>query len=187
MSMTFDGLQEHKAILDSLLMKNPEMEKRVKAIIRKVLKAARSDVSKDAKSVLTNDPRHAYKAVKSVVYKRILGGNISILNRRNSTGKTTSYEPLRTLRHGQRGGNRVPRSNRTQQVMSYEGVDRAFIMRFINSGTHNRTAGSRGGKLSGNRGSIPARDWFGNASQRAMMKAIERMEFELEMLWTLRR
>jgi hypothetical protein len=123
---------------------------------------------------MKSDPRQAYKAVKSAVYKRILGGSVSILNRKNAKGGG-SYEPPRKLRQGQRGGNRVPRSQRTQQVMSYEGADRAFILRFLNAGTDVREAGTRSGRMSGNRGRIAPRNFFANSSHTAMQKAAEQL------------
>ena len=115
MAITVEGLREEREMLDRLLASNPDMEKRMQDIIRKVLKYARAEVSKGAKSSIPNDPRHAYKAVKTSIYKRILGGNVSILNRRRASGKTSNYEPPRTLQPGQRGGNRVPRGARTQR------------------------------------------------------------------------
>lgn len=169
-----DGLVKQKEQLESLMMSNPEMEKRVQKLIRQVLLAARRMVSNDAKGVMKSDPRQAYKAVKSAVYKRILGGSVSILNKKNAKGGGT-YEPPRTLRQGQRGGNRVPRSQRTQQVMSYQGGERSFILRFLNAGTDMREAGSRGGRLTGSRGRIAARNFFANSSQSAMQKAAEQL------------
>jgi hypothetical protein len=169
-----DGLVKQKQELESLMMSNPEMEKRVQKLIRQVLLSARRMVSNDAKGVMKSDPRQAYKAVKSAVYKRILGGSVSILNRKNAKGGG-SYEPPRKLRQGQRGGNRVPRSQRTQQVMSYEGADRAFILRFLNAGTDVREAGTRSGRMSGNRGRIAPRNFFANSSHTAMQKAAEQL------------
>jgi hypothetical protein len=169
-----DGLVKQKQELESLMMSNPEMEKRVQKLIRQVLLSARRMVSNDAKGVMKSDPRQAYKAVKSSVYKRILGGSVSILNRKNAKGGG-SYEPPRKLRQGQRGGNRVPRSQRTQQVMSYEGADRAFILRFLNAGTDVREAGTRSGRMSGNRGRIAPRNFFANSSHTAMQKAAEQL------------
>jgi hypothetical protein len=169
-----DGLVKQKQELESLMMSNPEMEKRVQKLIRQVLLSARRMVSNDAKGVMKSDPCQAYKAVKSLVYKRILGGSVSILNRKNAKGGG-SYEPPRKLRQGQRGGNRVPRSQRTQQVMSYEGADRAFILRFLNAGTDVREAGTRSGRMSGNRGRIAPRNFFANSSHTAMQKAAEQL------------
>ena len=52
--------------------------------------------------------------------------------------------------------------------MSYAGIDRGFILRFVNSGTTDRTAGTRGGRLSGNRGSIDARNFFRPLGDKAL-------------------
>ena len=173
-----NGLVKQKQELESLMMSNPAMEKKVQGLIRKVLMAARREVAKAAQqpSVMKSDPRKAYKAVKSAVYKRILGGSISILNRKNAKGGG-NYEPPRrgTKDPFGRGGNRVPRGQRTQQVMSYQGADRAFILRFLNAGTDVRDAGTRGGRLSGNRGRIAPRNFFATSSHTAMMKAAEQL------------
>ena len=178
-----DGLVKQKQELESLMMSNPEMEKRVQKLIRQVLLAARRIVSNDAKGAMKSDPRQAYKAVKSAVYMRILGGSISILNRKNAKGGG-SYEPPRkgTSDPFGRGGNRVPRSQRTQQVMSYQGADRAFILRFLNAGTDVRDAGTRGGRLSGNRGRIEPRNFFATSSQKAMEQAAEQLDRLIEEL-----
>ena len=166
-----DGLVKQKQELESLMMSNPEMEKRVQKLIRQVLLAARRIVSNDAKGAMKSDPRQAYKAVKSAVYKRILGGSISILNRKNAKGGG-SYEPPRkgTSDPFGRGGNRVP------------GADRAFILRFLNAGTDVRDAGTRGGRLSGNRGRIEPRNFFATSSQKAMEQAAEQLDRLIEEL-----
>ena len=181
-NMEVTGLDELSKKLDRLQAKDSQMEQRITKIIREAIKAARSMVTQDAKGAVGNDPRHAYKAVRSMVYKRILGGNISILQKRKAGGGKSGYEPPRTLRPGQRGGNRVPRSARTQQMMDYEGSDRGFILRFLNSGTGQRTAGTRNGRLHGNRGSIAARNWFPSSGQRAMNAAAQYIIDEIDRL-----
>ena len=55
------------------------------------------------------------------------------------------------------------------------GADRAFILRFLNAGTDVRDAGTRGGRLSGNRGRIAPRNFFATSSHTAMMKAAEQL------------
>ena len=55
--------------------------------------------------------------------------------------------------------------------MHYGPHDRQWILRFINSGTSERMAGSRGGRLSGNRGNIAPRNFFRGAGERALEKA----------------
>ena len=181
-NMEVTGLDELSKKLDRLQAHDSQMEQRITKIIREAIKAARSMVTADAKGAVGNDPRHAYKAVRSMVYKRILGGNISILQKRKAGSGKSGYEPPRTLRPGQRGGNRVPRSARTQQMMDYEGSDRGFILRFLNSGTGQRTAGTRNGRLHGNRGSIAARNWFPSSGQRAMNAAAQYIIDEIDRL-----
>ena len=81
--------------------------------------------------------------------------------------------------------------------MSYQGSDRGFILRFLNQGTQNRVIrfkedesrtaihrGGRGGNVSkygktintGNRGSIPKRNWFGQRSQAEMESAAQAID-----------
>lgn len=176
------------------MMSNPDMEKKVQGLIRKVLMEARKEIGSGIK-FKHGDPRQAYKAVKTAVYRRILGGSVSILNKRRA-GTPGNYEPPRTLRPGQRGGNRRTRSDRTQQIMNYQGSSRAFVLRFLNQGTQGRSIefrydaarenvkrGSRGGNVSkygktintGRRGNIAPRNFFGQLAPSAMDKAAENL------------
>lgn len=168
-----DGLVKQREDLERLLMSNPAMEKKVQGLIRKVLMVARREIGKQI-PFEHGDPRQAYKAVKTSVYRQILGGNVSILNKRRA-GSPGSYEPPRKLRPGQRGGNRVPRGERTDTVMHYQGADRAFVLRFLNAGTQQREAGTRGGRLSGNRGNIKPRNFFEPASHQALRNAADQL------------
>jgi hypothetical protein len=174
-NVEIDGLVKEQKQLEALMMSNPEMEKRVQKLVRQVLMTVRRAVAQQAKGAMKSDPRQAYKAVKTAVYRQILGGSVSILNKRHASSRT-AYEPPRTLRPGQRGGNRVPRGTRTDDVMHYGGADRAFILRFINQGTTDRTAGNRGGRLTGNRGHIRARNFFTPSSHAAMRRAAEQLQ-----------
>ena len=188
-----DGFVEQRKELDKLLMSNPEMEKKVQKLIRTVLSTVRRSLGQAAKENTESDPRKAYLAVRTSVYKRILGGNVNILQKKRA-GKPGSYTPTRTLRSGQRGGNRRDRSERTMKLESYYGSDRGFILRFLNAGTQDRAIdflpnssrehvhrGSQGGNLqkygrtvnTGNRGRIGARNWFGPRSQKEMESAAE--------------
>ena len=77
----------------------------------------------------------------------------------------------------------------------YQGMDRGFVLRFLNAGTtdriitsytdrtgtrHNLGSGStvnfRTHATGGNRGSISARNWFGSASQKALENASFQMQ-----------
>lgn len=160
--------------LDAALSTNPKMEKMLTDFIRKVIADARQKIVTAASSAMGSDPRGAAQSVKRMVYKKVLGANINIYNSKKG-GKATSYEPPRTLQQGQRGGNRVSRGERTRTIMSYGPGQRAFILRFINSGAYGRTAGTRNGKLSGNRGDIAARNFFSGAAESAMTEAADRL------------
>ena len=177
-----DGLVRQKQELESLLMSNPAMEKKVQGLIRKVLLVARKEISTAASGKIKNDPRQAYKAVKTAVYRRILGGNVSILNKRKA-GKRGPVPPVihqletRVNSKGNhRGGNRMPRSRRTEDLLTYQGADRGFILRFLNAGTDSRES------RIGNRGSIAARSFFATSSQRAMEQAASQLELLIEEL-----
>lgn len=192
-----DGFVEQRKELDRLLMSNPAMEKKVQGLIRKVLAAVKKSLGQAARDKMKSDPRNAYKAIRTAVYKRILGGNVNILNKRRASSAGGSYTPTRTLRSGKRGGNRRARSERTMKLESYEGSDRGFILRFLNAGTNDRYIdflpdnsrehvhrGSQGGNIkkygktinTGRRGRIKARNWFGSRSQREMEAAANNLE-----------
>lgn len=166
---------EQRKVLEQALSTNPKTQKVLQKLIRNALTEIKPDVIASVRSALKSDPRGAAKGIRTIVYKKILGGNINILNRRKNAGAPTSYEPPRKLRPGQRGGNRVPRGQRTDTVMHYGPLDRQWILRIVNSGTGDRTAGTRGGRLSGNRGSIAARNFFGSAGTPALMKAADNL------------
>ena len=175
-----DGLVKQKEALESLMMSNPEMEKRVQKLIRTVLLQARRQISGDIKGDIKNAPRQAYKAVKSAVYRRILGGNVSILNKRKAGTRGPVPPVYHALEHrtnskgNHRGGNRMPRSRRTEDLLTYQGADRGFILRFLNAGTDDRES------RVGNRGAISARSFFATSSQQAMEKAAEQLDVLIE-------
>lgn len=187
-AFTIEGYDEQMKQLKRMMTDDPTFRRRINAVLGQVLKEARKAISEDAKSVVKNDPRHAYKAVRSAVYKRILGGQVNILQKRKAGSPTGYRKPLKGL--PKRGGNRWGRSQRTKDLEGYEGMDRGFILRFLNAGTADRgilsytdktgTRHSLGSAsiqnikthaLTGNRGSISARNWFGGASHAALEKA----------------
>lgn len=176
---------EQQKVLEAALSTNPKTQKALQKLIRKALMEVRPQLVSAARGAMKSDPRGAAQGIRLSVYKKILGGNVNILNSRKA-GTPTSYEPPRKLRPGQRGGNRVPRGARTDTVMHYGPHDRQWILRFINSGTSDRMAGTRGGRLSGNRGSIAARNFFRGAGERALTKAADNLailiDTELEAL-----
>lgn len=184
------GLDERIRKFGELSTKNPVMRHRINGVIRSVLAQVRKSLQGQAQAGLQmqSDPRHAYKSVRMAVYRRIFGGQVNILQSRRA-GRGRLYEPPR--HPSRRGGNRMLRSDRTVDLMSYEGKDRGFILRFLNAGTAPRYTGGRNGRNDderdrfvqahggrGYRGSIRARNWFGAASHQQLENAaanIDRM------------
>ena len=192
-AFTIEGYDEQLKQLRAMMTSDPTFRRRINDVLRQVLKEARRSISGDARDVVKNDPRNAYKAVRSAVYKRILGGQVNILQRRKAGSPTGYRKSLKGL--PKRGGNRWGRSERTKQLEGYEGADRGFVLRFFNAGTDERSIRSytdRGGTrhdlgsgstrdvstraITGNRGSISARNWFGTASHAALEKASQQLQ-----------
>ena len=201
------GLAELSKKLDSLLTSNPTMEKKIQKIIGKALRRAEKQMEKyvDSSVLKKNDPRHAAKAIRYTVYRRILGGNLNILHGKQR-GAASSYTPERHPSH--RGGNRKTRSDRTIRMEGYEGADRSFILRFHNAGARrgggNRQLGRtnfkvdehrekvrrgiQGGDVSkygktvntGNRGHIEGKNWFGSISDHYMGEVAATIEYEVD-------
>lgn len=199
--VTVEGIELSRKKLNAISTKNPEFEEHIRNVIRGVLGKARANLRASAQSGLQmkSDPRSAYKAVRFAVYKKIFGGQVNILTPQKA-GASTSYAPTHRLQPGQWGGNRRARSPRTQQIMSYDGEDRGFILRFLNDGMTKSNPrvikfkpdplrqyvhrGSKGGDLSkygktintGHRGAITARNWFGPISQKELETAAKNLE-----------
>ena len=175
--------------LERLLTTDQTMEKAVQDIMRKVLSSARSKMTAAARQAMDTDPRQAYKAVRTMVYRQILGGNINILNKKKASGG------------GGAGGSRRGRTKHTEQIMGYMGSDRGFILRFVNAGTKDRVATHMNGHMIrrkdiderdqktqyrsgaiGFRGAIRARNWFANSSQAAMEEAAAQFAQQIDNL-----
>jgi len=161
--------------LEKLLSTDPGTERKLRKLIREVLKESRQEVVTSLHNQI-DDPRNTAKSVRRITYKKILGGNLNILSKkRASQGSVSIYEPPRKLRPGQRGGNRVPRGKNTQRWMSYGPSDRGPVLRWLSDGASNRMAGTRGGRLHGNRGSIAPRNLFSRTATPKMNRAADRL------------
>lgn len=184
------GLEERIKKFGEASTKNPEMRKRINEVIRQMMKDVRKKLQDNAQSGLQmkSDPRKAYKAVKMAVYRKIFGGNVSILSPRRA-GTLRLYEPPR--HPSRRGGNRIkrPKGGRTETMMSYTGGDRWMVLQWLNNGTRERYIGGRNGKTEaqynkfiadrngrGFRGSISARNWFGPRSTQELRSAAANLD-----------
>ena len=163
--------QNTSEALAVLFVDNPDTRKRIRKIIREELKDADKRLREDAKYEMDEDPRKAFLAVKSSIYRKILGGNVSILNPRKAGARYQLVRPRKLDQNPrQHGGNRRKRSERTNAIDSYFGKDRAFILRFVNNGTNDRQT------RYGNRGriSVPG-NWFPNMGQKELELAAENL------------
>ena len=156
------GVEANLEAFGRIMTTDPTMAGLFRKYIRNVLKEARKKLSQDAKSYMKSDPRKAALAVKFSVYKTLFGGNLSILQKKRGTAGRR-YELKRTRKVEQnptmRGGNRRTRSDDGRNRLdTYYGADRGFVLRFIGSGTVERTS------RYGSRGSIRQTDWFGHTA-----------------------
>jgi len=182
-------LENQMHALQACMTVDSEMGKRLRELIFQELKRARNDIAGGLKFA-NGDPRGTRGAVKRYVASKYLGGVVSILDGKAS-GSNNSYEAPRKLRPGQRGGNRMIRSQRTDDMLHYGPDERSFILRYINSGTHPRYANGRNGKWNkrgGNRtffklqeqgdyyrGSIAPRNFMSTLGKPSMQRALENL------------
>ena len=159
---------EQKQVLEQALSTNPKTQKALQKLIRQVIFEARAKVMSAARGKMKSDPRETRLAVRTTVYKQLLGANINMMNSRKAHGNN-EYEPTRKLRERQRGGNRIPRSTKTQRMMSYAGYDRGMVLRWLNTGTSGRES------RYGNRGAIASRNFFMGAAQQALSTAVDHL------------
>jgi hypothetical protein len=168
-------LESQKA-LEAALSTSPKAQTVLRKIIRKYVMEARAKVTSGIKFE-NGDPRGAARAVRTAVYKKVLGANINIFNSRKAHG-SNSYEPPRKGVPN-RGGNRRVRGARTSRIMSYDALDRGFILRWLNEGVNDRKINFKSNENrkvdkwnqhpnTGNRGSIAPRNFFRPLGDRAM-------------------
>lgn len=168
---------EQQKALEAALSSNPKTQKVLQKLIRKFILQARAEVAQSIK-FKGGDPRHAAQAVRTMVYRKVLGGNINIYSSKKAHA-SNSYEPPRKLREGQRGGNRRKRSARTQRMMNYAPLDRGMILRWQNDGTsvrsvefstnpHRKVDKWNKHPNTGNRKSLTAQHFFRSLGDRAL-------------------
>ena len=181
---------ENNVHLEKLLSTDHTMKEQIRKLVAKVLQTAVREVSSAAAGAIKNDPRGTAHAVRRMIYKQVIGGNISILNKKKASGGGSARGSVRG------------RTQRTEQIMSYQGRDRQFILRFLDSGTNNRVTTHMNGHTIlrtnkvpwhkyksgqvGGRGAILPRNFFGPAATQAMEKAATQLSALIEQLYKQR-
>lgn len=142
----FELTIEAKEALDALtyidtkhILSNKEMRKKVVEKVQPVRRAMRQDFRSKLKGT-PRDPRNMARAIGGVIYRRFIGGTVSLLNSRKPESKYYVME-----RGGKSGKPRnrtaSPKTIRQQQAW---GRDRAFILRWINEGKTKQPHPARG-------------------------------------------
>lgn len=180
--------------LQAAMTTDPKMRKAIQQHIREAIWEARKEMINSV-SFANGDPRQSLRAIRNSVYDKILGGQINIRKSKSDHGGGSGYTPPRKLVPGQRGGNRRPRSERTEQINRGSPLERWWILNILNKGTKTRVIGFRNtvkanrtrydnrvyrigrGDTSrtGNRGSIAARNWFMPAAESVLSQAMQRI------------
>ena len=173
--------------IESMMTENPEMRERLMEVINADIWKARNAVVNNVSDVFKNgDPMEARRAIRHVVYKQILGGNLNIFNMQKGTA-SWNYRQKQRAEAGigsstGRGGNRRQRSTKTARYQGYEGKARGFILRWVNDGMtktdprkikFKRNESRKEDKWNhhpntGNRGAISARNFFGPRAGAAL-------------------
>ena len=185
-------LENQRLALQALSTQDPEMSKRMREAIFQELKAARNSIVEKIKFD-NGDPRNTAHAVRRYIAKKYLGGVVSIVPTRHAPGPKNSYEPPRKVypgMKGHRGGNRMIRQKRTDDILHYGPMDRDFILYYVDKGTNPRYANGRNGKWgkTGNRtfgrlqeqgdyfrGSIAPRNFFSRIGQQQLDAAAKNL------------
>lgn len=188
---------EDQRTLEAAMSTDPKVQKMLREFVRQSILEARRAVANSI-HFANGDPKNTRQAINMSVYRKVLGGNINILEPSKKKSKRSkgvnAYQTPRAAKRFGRGGNRRPRSARTQQILNYPPFDRDWILHIVNSGTKQRFVGFRneqksnknryldtrrrwaaGGTHTGNRGAIAARDFFGRLGDNAMRMAAERL------------
>lgn len=165
--------------LEGLQMSNVIKRKDLRKVVRREVMGARKKVVQAAAGAMKSDPRGARNAVLGTVYKRVIGGSVSLFDKR-------TVKKMRLVKKKRGGASGIIRnrykSDRSKQIEAYEGVNRGFILRFVNKGTVTRTANGKGGR--GNRGAIKGKQFFEGTAKMAMQMAAENVKKEVDRMIT---
>lgn len=134
-----NGLEISKKGLESLMTSNPEMREKLTDDIRTLLWQARDRLALDVKAMYGGE-RESWRAVRNIVYRKVLGGDLNIKNMKRGTANWRVVQKVRKVEQNphMRGGNRRYQSLRSARLEGYEGKARGFILRFQNEGTGDR-------------------------------------------------
>ena len=179
--------------LEKLMTSDPETRKTIQELIRQTMWESRNAVAKDVEGVVGNRGQSA-RAIRNIVFEKILGGNVNILNKKRGVAKWQVVQKKRKVDMTPHmwGGNRRKRSMRTVQIQGYEPTARGFILRFQDAGTIQRFIGGRNTYKTnieylnriesgtGNRGRITRGNFFERIAGKRLGEASEKLSKMIE-------
>lgn len=174
--------------LERMMTSNPETRKAIQELIRETMWEARNATAHEVQGIIGNKGQSA-RSIRNIVFQKILGGNVNILNPKRGEGKWKMTQPKRKVDANPHmwGGNRRKRSMRTIMIQGYEGKARGFILRWQDAGTIQRFIGGRAKYKTnieylnriesgrGNRGRITRGDFFERIAQKQLGVAAEKL------------
>lgn len=169
--------REFVDMLERLRYENIVKSSDIRKVFARVAKPVKTTVQQAARASMRKDPRKARKGVRVITLKGGKGVVVGLLNPRKA-GNAMDVPSRPT---GGKSGIRRQRkrSDRTNQVDGYRGVDRSFILRMHNQGTTARFAGTRDGNMRrANRGQLTAKRFFDRA-EPGMKQASKSLAQEL--------
>lgn len=170
------GADEIANRLERMRMQDKIVKKQIDFLVRKVMQTALKKTRAETRQKMKSDPRKAYQAVKMVLYKKIIGGNLNIFApRKAGKDKYADFRTKRKLREGQRGGNRRKRSAATIRRDTYMGKDRGFILQWMQRGTADRRIQTSKQGATGNRGKLTAKLQFPDITERHLQTALDEL------------
>ena len=162
--------------LEKMRMQDKMVKKQINFLVKKVMQAALKKTRAETRAKMKSDPRKAYQAVKMMVYKKIIGGNLNIFApRKAGASKYADFHTRSRMTAGQRGGNRRKRSENTIRMDTYMGKDRGFILRWMQRGTADRRIQTSKQGATGNRGRLKANLDFPGITERHLQTALDEL------------
>lgn len=162
--------------LEKMRMQDKMVKKQINFLVKKVMQAALKKTRAETRAKMKSDPRKAYQAVKMMVYKKIIGGNLNIFAPwKAGESKYADFHTKSRMTPGQRGGNRRKRSENTIRMDTYMGKDRGFILRWMQRGTADRRIQTSKQGATGNRGRLKANLDFPGITERHLQTALDEL------------
>ena len=87
-SVNSDAIELQVKQIESMMTDNPELRKKLQDAIREDVWKARNTVVSHMTGIFANgDPAEARRAVRNIVYEKILGANLNIMNMKKGTAQ----------------------------------------------------------------------------------------------------